>query len=220
VCVLKCWKIAATWRASCWRFVRGSSRLTAICRPSSAGFVPDGPAHAGPDGLEARAVDPRERAEVEHERRGPPAGALGPRRGSGPPVAEVAGRRVGVERAERAAALGVARAGRERGRVGVDAPELAASRGGGELAQRGGLHAGLLVAGRRVRPCRARSNAARPVAFIAAMRSVVVGRRSASRRAAGRSRGRRRWPATRGGTRSSRPSASAARSRRRGRRAP
>ena len=107
-----------------------------------------GPPHPRPDVLETRAVDPRERAEVEHERRGPPARALGPRRGTGPPVAEVARRRVRVERAERAGALGVARASLQGCWVGGDAPELAGRpRGGGELAQDRRLHAGLLGAG-------------------------------------------------------------------------
>jgi hypothetical protein len=84
---------------------------------------------------------------VEHERRLPAAAALGARRGTGPAVAEVAGRRVGVERAGEAAVVGVAGAALEGGRVGGDAPQLAAlAAGGDELAQHGALDGRLVVA--------------------------------------------------------------------------
>ena len=58
MCLTKWPRMAATWRASCCKFDRGSNMLTANWRPSSAGLVPSrghripGPAMWLPRGLQ------------------------------------------------------------------------------------------------------------------------------------------------------------------------
>src|SRR5690606_19666608 len=85
------------------------------------------PARAWPGDVEARAVDPREGPQVQHERGLPAAAALRARWRSRPAVAEVARSRVGVEGPRRDARVVVeAGAGLERGGVDGDAPQLAA----------------------------------------------------------------------------------------------